>query len=416
VKRFHITENGPKPCEARIRDCPVGGEHFKSKEEAEAVYEFIASKKYGLFGVASKDSNPYKAHVRRAERRIKAMEKDLRMRDARQNGGTIYAQLIKDGFDDKLITERLSEETNQREGGVGLLSEQFYESSPVVGLTYGGDFKAEEEYGLAHIAKGLHDGTYAKDDVVLVDEGETTYLVIRGERTYDWRPEDIKNPETSSGRAWKIATDRYENYTSPNDIFLKMRLNARDVDELRSHWGKIAPAGERKPLTKKALISRIVELEKGAPKRKPMIGEFQTGSALTLVSKDPFERKMMQKMKEAHDAGALRVGSSSNPFGSAALFYDDRDLPRIAKTNQIYDEEANKNAKAFITPTRTELEKNGYVYAVSPRVSNAYADIREAKFWLNYSPKNHKQISGLFTKQELDLIASGDYTPVKERK
>lgn len=49
AKRYHVTENGPKRCEARRRVCPVGGAHFTSKDEAERAYSFTATTKFNIF-------------------------------------------------------------------------------------------------------------------------------------------------------------------------------------------------------------------------------------------------------------------------------------------------------------------------------------------------------------------------------
>lgn len=39
MTKYHITDNGPKPCKAVKRPCPVGGEHFESKAQAQNSYE-----------------------------------------------------------------------------------------------------------------------------------------------------------------------------------------------------------------------------------------------------------------------------------------------------------------------------------------------------------------------------------------
>lgn len=39
MAKYHITPDGPRPCTATKRACPVGGEHFNHVEFAEAAYE-----------------------------------------------------------------------------------------------------------------------------------------------------------------------------------------------------------------------------------------------------------------------------------------------------------------------------------------------------------------------------------------
>lgn len=48
--KYHLTDNGPKPCTASVRDCPIGGAHFENVKEAE---EGFHSKMGGAFSKAS---------------------------------------------------------------------------------------------------------------------------------------------------------------------------------------------------------------------------------------------------------------------------------------------------------------------------------------------------------------------------
>lgn len=41
MAKFHITEDGPKPCKARTRPCPIGGAHFDDVREAQSAYETV---------------------------------------------------------------------------------------------------------------------------------------------------------------------------------------------------------------------------------------------------------------------------------------------------------------------------------------------------------------------------------------
>lgn len=45
MAKFHITEDGPKPCRARTRPCPIGGTHFENPKEAQKAYEEVMSNK-----------------------------------------------------------------------------------------------------------------------------------------------------------------------------------------------------------------------------------------------------------------------------------------------------------------------------------------------------------------------------------
>lgn len=45
---YHLTEDGPKPCRALKRACPLGGKHFENFEEAQLGYEDSMGLEYGF--------------------------------------------------------------------------------------------------------------------------------------------------------------------------------------------------------------------------------------------------------------------------------------------------------------------------------------------------------------------------------
>lgn len=404
-QRFHLTENGPKRCTASVRECPVGGAHFGDEAEAKLAYEFSAAKKHGVFGGLKKEQDPHMLHVSAAAKRLRQLEKDMVERDKRQEGSTVFHQLLAEGITEAELEDRFKEDTSTRQAGIGYMSNSEGAAKPV-GLSYGGDYKAEEEWGMAHIAKSLKEGTAEKDDVRVYQKGGYTIMAVRGENSYDW--EEEKN--NSRTRAEATAAFRYRDWHDWDDRQLKWKLESLSAAEVREKLkGRVKPL----PKTKAEAITKILELD-GSQKRTPAIGEFQTGSALVILTKDPIEAKVMAKLKDAHDAGALRVGGTANPFGRGSLFYDERDLSREYKTELVKDEEANRYASAYVSDTKGKLEKNGMVYSVRPSVKDPDDDIRKARFWLNYSPTRGKQIFGWFQKEQLERIASGDLSDVKD--
>lgn len=44
MANFHITEEGPKPCEAKVKACPVGGAHYSDRQAADAAFEEVLAK------------------------------------------------------------------------------------------------------------------------------------------------------------------------------------------------------------------------------------------------------------------------------------------------------------------------------------------------------------------------------------
>lgn len=49
MSKFHLTPKGASPCNATQKPCPLGGDHFESRESAEAAF---AARHGGSFGVS----------------------------------------------------------------------------------------------------------------------------------------------------------------------------------------------------------------------------------------------------------------------------------------------------------------------------------------------------------------------------
>ncbi len=273
------------------------------------------------------------------------------------------------------------------------------DAAPVVGFTYGGDFRSEEEYGSAAIAKGLRNGALSPEDVNYQEiDGIAVFTIVNPEERY--MSDDAKQ------RATMKAIHRYKEFTPSNDFW---RLQRSTVAELKER-AKAAGVESFSKLKKNELISAIAMKESGG--KKIAQGEFHAGDVLAIATDDPVEKALLAKLANSHKAGALRVGSSSNPFSRGIMFYDDRDVTPAVKENEVRHKVATKAAKAYVAETKNKLESVGHVFAVSPNVSDPLADIRETRYWLNMSPRvgNFKQQFGYYTKEELDAVVAGDYS------
>lgn len=403
--RFHLTESGPKPCKANIRDCPIGGAHFETKEKAEAAFEFKADRKFSPLGALKKKVDPFTKHIATADKRIRALSDELKARDERQNDATLWHEITRE-FPEELLKERFKERTNLRESGVSYKRLVGGKAHGAVGITYGGDHRTEEEYGIHHIAKSLHSGDYGPDDVQVYSEGDFTHFVVKGERAYDWNNDLTQNSLVKDNA--KEAKDRYNRYSPWELRQLQWDAEAKSAKQLReelTEYGNV-------PKTKSDMVKKWVELKSNQPWRTPAMGEFHNGRALVITTKDPLEAKLMHKLKATHDAGSLRFGAADN---GSSVFYDDRDLPAEQVKTMIQDEEASKAAKGYIAETENNLRRSdGTLFAVSTRVDHKLKDVRESRYWLNFSPRGHKQIFGNFNKEQLDRIASGDFSDVKD--
>lgn len=193
-----------------------------------------------FFGGLKKDkaSSPFTRHIADAEKRLRSLEPDMVMRDARQENGTLYHELLAEGVTTDELEARLAENTDLRRAGLGYVRNE-KGATPAIGLTYGGDHKAEEEYGIAHIAKSLRNGDYGPDDVLLYTKDGATVLAIRGERG-DWSPN--LDEDSSATRAAKIALDRFNNYYPGELSVQRYTLERLSVAQLRANLkDKVSP-------------------------------------------------------------------------------------------------------------------------------------------------------------------------------
>lgn len=58
AESFHVGKNGPAPCGASVRDCPLGGAHYGTMVEAEKAFAKEQSKASGLFPRFKKPKAP----------------------------------------------------------------------------------------------------------------------------------------------------------------------------------------------------------------------------------------------------------------------------------------------------------------------------------------------------------------------
>lgn len=397
MNNYHIGKNGPSKCTAAFGKCPYGGEngrsnHFSNLEAASMAYEETMNKKIG--GIFGKKKSFYTAHLDEAAAKIKSMKKDFELRDKRQFKDTVNAKLLS-MFNEEKIEETLKIDSGLRESGLSYLYSEDG-SDKVIGISYGGDFRSEEERGLFTIGEKLKSGEIGKNEVVVSEEnGITTFSIIGLGRSSDFEPRRQEN--------LKIAKDRLNNYTSSDEYDLKWKLRNKSVQALRSEAKNrgIKPI----PTAKEDVISAIIADQRDPKKLTPSIGEFNNGQVLVIATKNPIIAESMKRLKEAHESGTLRMGSSDNPFSRGIMFYDDRDVSVADKTSQVKKEIASKAARNYVESSKNSLNKFGTVYAASPRVDEDLKDVRDAEYWLNFSPRNGKQIFGMYTKAQLDEMA-----------
>lgn len=317
---------------------------------------------------------------------------ERKLRAMRQTAGTVYHQLLAQGFTHEEIMAEEDSSPGTRRIGLSL-AQQDGSDVPVVGVSYGGDFRSEEERGIPEIARALKDGGH-KDRLFTGEAGDVWYLGLHADRGLStWQPEERLREcvETALRRSREEARDEHW-----RDRWLK-------VAELRD---LIRAAGVDGPLPRtKAALQDIVATKVRKQHLLSNVGEFHHGDTLILIPARPVITATLRILAES--GKHLRMGGSSSPFGRGASLYDERDLTGVtiesARAHADYAHRLNRKAE----PTRKALRKKGMLFFLGNPTRRDGRDI----FWLNYSPNGHKQVFGWFTLTELnDKLASDDWS------
>ena len=316
---------------------------------------------------------------------------DRRLRAMRQTAGTLYHQLLAQGF--TALDIAAEAEGGDRVGTrrIGLiLASQEGSTVPVVGVSYGGDYRTEEEVGIPQIAKALNEGDH-KDRVVTGTVKGCWYLGIHADGGRQWN-----SSEAIVGRAdeaWRRSQSEAARSTWRDE-----ELKAAELREALKDKG-ISPLPRRK--------DELLVLYREHVRPTPAfisVGEFSYGDTLIMLPATPVLEAALRILS---DAGKhLRMGGSSSPFGRGAALFDDRDLTGETIEARRAREDYVRLMKKKAAPVWKVLEAKGHVFAISPR----HRKDGEDWFWLNYSPRGHRQVFGLFTlKQLLERHATGDW-------
>ncbi|SDH33623.1 hypothetical protein [Microbacterium sp. 77mftsu3.1] len=313
------------------------------------------------------------------------------LRDLRQGAGTVYHQLLALGFTPEDIAAEHDQYAHNRRISLSLAGQEGSDL-PLVGVSYGGDFRAEEEWGIPEIAKALR--AEEQDRVFSGERDGVWFLGLRADRGIRrWQPDerDYRVIETALRRSREEARDEHW-----RDRFLK-------VAELRQG---LRDAGVTGPLPRTKVELQALFAER-VREQHPLsnIGEFHNGDVLIMVPARPVITAVLRIL--AGSGKHLRMGGSASPFDRGATIYDERDLTNetveASLTHAAYARKQNRKAE----PIRKALAAKGYLFALSSPNRRDGVD----RFWLNYSPHGHKQVSGWFTLVELqERVASGDWS------
>jgi hypothetical protein len=308
-------------------------------------------------------------------------ERHLRAR--RQEHGTLYRQLLAQGFTAEDIAAAENSRPGLRRIGLALVT-QDGATDPLVGVAYGGDFRAEEEHGLPQINRGLAAGEHKKRILTGEVDGRW-YLGLHADQgLHRWQPEETLARQ---------ATEAHERSAREAEWAADRRDRTLLVPQLRED---IRGAGIEGPLprTKPELQAMHRRVVRHLPEFTD-VGEFHYGDTLIYLAHQPI---LIAALRLLADSGKhLRMGGSGSPFGTGATIYDERDLTgdQIESARARADYIARMTKKA--EPLRAALNTRGQVYALTPGRIQDGVDM----FYLNYSPRGHAQQFGWYSLAQL---------------
>lgn len=412
-KGWHISPKTNKPAKCSAKRCPFGQKHYATEAEAGEAAAFQQELYDNAMAQRQKKKRLFAS--------FSPEEKDLALRDERQKH-TIYKQILEDGtVAEEDLDAQLAVETRSREASLGVLSLPGGEnSSPIVGISYNGDYRYEEEAGMRAISEALDKGTFDPDTITYEElkDGKAVLTIPNPENQGRYMADEGISRSKAAGIARASNTSRYD---LPFSVLQEVRR--KTIPELRAELKGIV-----KPLpTKREALENAYLNYKHPLKIKPTIGEFHSGAALVIVSDSPVMKKVMASTVQSAHKKTLRVGSSANPFSRGVMFYDTRDISREHKT---YEKEYNKvqtasfakvdkAVKSFNAKVKSGDFKEIRVFSSSARPGET-SETKEDNYYLYIALPKDKTILGKdnivgnYNAKEINQIAAGDYSPVEK--
>lgn len=317
---------------------------------------------------------------------------ERKLRAMRQSAGTVYHQLLAQGFTREDILSEEDTRLGTRQIGLAVAT-QSGSTIPLIGVSYGGDYRSEEEKGIPEIVAGLRAGEHQRR-VITGEVDGVWYLGLHADGGLsDWMSEGrlARTEQTALRRSRDRARGEH------------WRDEQLTVTEIR---GLIRDAGIEGPLPRrKEKLSHILATQ--VRKQHPLanIGEFHDGNTLIMIPARPVIEATLRILSGS--GKHLRMGGSSTPFLRGITLFDERDLTAETVEQDRAHEDYVRRMDRKAEPTRVALRRHGHLfYLGSPRH-------RDGEDWykVNFYPRGHKQVFGYFTLFELnEKIRTGDWS------
>lgn len=293
---------------------------------------------------------------------------------------TLFATLRKQFSEDEILSATASGADLRSIALVSIAQEGTGE--PLLGVQYGGDFRAEEEWGMRFISEALSDGSATSQAGIFEGQYYLAFQGARGANRLDSR----------------VLTEALHRRQKPPYYAGRLRDERMTVPELRAAL-KDAGVEQKLPRTKRELHRLYVRIVRNVPDGVD-VGEFHYGDWLVMMAHDPVLQVALQSLSERFET--LSAGGGTTPFGRSLTFFDERDLTAETVEALRRHERFATEAMPQVSDVRERLKANGSLYFLGhPRLG----DSSEVTYWLNYAPRGHKQVYGWLTLSQLEEIA-----------
>lgn len=312
-----------------------------------------------------------------------------KVRSLQREDGSIRSKLYKAGFSDEDIQKELAEDVGLR--SVFLAEVNVGGDENAIGIGYSGDYRYEEEAATGHLMELL-----AKNPQVEV----MSTFVIDGVKVYSFQTDGYIYDRVAERNAATAVSRHRKPYNR-----IPWEVSRMTVAEMRSELkGLVSPLPKKRDEAERAYAKHVLKLETIDTVN---VGENHNGASLAIATSSPIQLAVLEILNDLAKENRIGVGSSSNPFSRGMTLYDTAEIPHsVAKA---YRERAAWDAQMLkkAEPTVKLLRKSGMVFSVSrPHTDKD----RGVVYWLNYSPRGHKQIFGYFTIREMEKFAAGDFS------
>lgn len=301
---------------------------------------------------------------------------------------SVYAELLALGYTDAEIREAAKGRSSTRTISLALMDTP--DETPIVGLTYVCDYRAEEEAGISKIAEAFNNASDQTYKFAITSDGMHVFS------TRDL-PNDSVHHQVKMSQEYHARMLPFVQESEARD------LNYKTVSELKAYARahSISLTGR----TKKADILATLIATAKAENPNVWPAWFHFGDNLMFRADKGIIADTLKLLVEAVKANTFAISNSSQVFSSGLGLYDSRDIGPKLKAQWEEQQAAYEADMKKLEPVAAELKARGHkwFFLGNPTVLRPKdATTMETRYWLNGDTvRGLGQPFGWYTLEEL---------------